>query len=75
MAAFQEKFESATVNFNEIEKSQPVLPVEKPATLTDKYKHINHPVSELEDLVKGKDIIVNENPTLEEKDGKVQTRV
>jgi len=29
----------------------------------------------MEDLVKGKDIIVNENPTLEEKDGKVQTRV
>ena len=74
MIAFQEKFESATVNFDN-EKSQPTLPVEKPATLTDKYKHINHPVSELEDLVKGKDIIVNENPTLEEKDGKVQTRV
>ena len=75
MAAFQEKFESATVNFNEIEKSQPVLPVEKPATLTDKYKHINHPVTELEDLVEGKDVIVNDKPTLEEKDGRVQTRV
>ena len=75
MKAFQEKFESATVNFNENEKSQPILPVEKPASLSDKYKPTNEPVTELEDLVKGKDIIVNENPTLEEKDGKVQTRV
>ena len=70
MKAFQEKFESATVNFNENEKSQPILPVEKPASLTDKYTK-----DSMEDLVKGKDIIVNENPTLEEKDGKVQTRV
>ena len=49
--------------------------MEKPATLTDKYKHINHPVTELEDLVEGKDVIVNDKPTLEEKDGRVQTRV
>ena len=69
MKAFQEKFESATVNFNENEKSQPILPVEKPASLSDKYTK-----DPMEDLVKGKDIIVNENPTLEEKDGKVQTR-
>ena len=78
MKAFQEKFESATVNFNENEKSQPALPVEKPATLTDKYKHINHPVTELEDLVKGKDVempIKHEEPSLKEKDGKVQTRL
>ena len=75
MKAFQEKFESATVNFNENEKSQPALPVEKPATLTDKYKHINHPVTELEDLIEGKDVIVNDKPSLEEKDGKVETRV
>jgi hypothetical protein len=71
MLAFQDKFESATVNFNEVEKSHtPPLPVEKPASLSDKYTK-----DPMEDLVKGKDIIVNENPTLEEKDGKVQTRV
>jgi hypothetical protein len=71
MKAFQEKFESATVNFNEIEKSRtPMLPVEKPASLTDKYQPSN-----LEDLVQGKDIIVNKEPSLTEKDGKVQTRV
>ena len=71
MKAFQEKFESATVNFNEIEKSRtPMLPVEKPASLTDKYQPSN-----LEDLVQGKDVIVNKEPSLTEKDGKVQTRV
>ena len=78
MKAFQEKFESATVNFNENEKSQPILPVEKPASLTDKYTK-----DSMEDLIQGKDVIVNKdkdiivnrNPTLEEKDGKVQTRV
>ena len=78
MNAFQEKFESATVNFNENEKSQPILPVEKPASLTDKYTK-----DSMEDLIQGKDVIVNKdkdiivnrNPTLEEKDGKVQTRV
>ena len=78
MKAFQDKFESATVNFNEVEKSQPILPVEKPASLTDKYTK-----DSMEDLIQGKDVIVNKdkdiivnrNPTLEEKDGKVQTRV
>ena len=70
MKAFQDKFESATVNFNENEKSQPIVQVEKPASLTDKYQP-----SKLEDLVQGKDVIVNEEPTLEEKDGKVETRV
>jgi|TARA_R110002167_G_scaffold269357_1_gene475935 hypothetical protein len=69
MKAFQDKFESATVNFTSNEKSQPMLPVEKPATLTDKYQSSN-----LEDLVQGKDVIVNENPSLEEKDGMVETR-
>tara|TARA_R110002012_G_scaffold320774_1_gene545489 strand:- start:5037 stop:5519 length:483 start_codon:yes stop_codon:yes gene_type:complete len=78
MKAFQDKFESATVNFNEVEKSQPIVPVEKPASLTDKYTK-----DSMEDLIQGKDVIVNKdkdiivnrNPTLEEKDGKVQTRV
>ena len=38
MKAFQEKFESATVNFNHMEtKHTPILPVEKPASLSDKY--------------------------------------
>ena len=79
MKAFQDKFESATVNFNEVEKSQPIVPVEKPASLADKYTSKDS----MEDLIQGKDVIVNEdkdiivnrNPTLEEKDGKVQTRV
>ena len=73
MKAFQEKFESATVNFNENEKSQPILPVEKPASLTDKYSK-----DPMEDLVKGKDVdvpIKNVEPTLKEKDGEVQTRL
>jgi len=70
MKAFQDKFESATVNFTPDEKSQPILPVEKPASLTDKYTK-----DPMEDLVEGKDVIVNENPTLEEKGGKVETRV
>ena len=70
MKAFQEKFESATVNFNENEKSQPALPVEKPASLTDKY-----PKDPMQELIQGNDVIVNNKPTLEEKDGKVETRV
>jgi len=70
MKAFQDKFESATVNFTPDEKSQPLVPVEKPASLTDKYTK-----DPMEDLVEGKDVIVNENPTLEEKGGKVETRV
>ena len=72
MIAFQEKFESATVNFTAVEKSQPLVPVEKPASLVDKYS------DPMEDLVKGKDVempIKHEEPTLEEKDGKVQTRL
>ena len=74
MKAFQEKFESATVNFNHMEtKHTPMLPVEKPASLTDKYTK-----DPMEDLVEGKDVempIKHEEPTLEEKDGKVQTRL
>ena len=73
MEMFQEKFESATVNFSEVEKSQPIVPVEKPASLTDKYTK-----DPMEDLVEGKDVempIKHEEPTLEEKDGKVQTRL
>ena len=67
MKAFQDKFESATVNFNESESlTTPIVPVEKPASLT------KDPMS---DLIKGKDVIVNKEPTLEEKDGKVQTRL
>ena len=72
MSAFQEKFESATVNFegNEINNT-PSLPVEKPASLTEKYKAKEN--TSFEDLVKGKDVI-DDTPTLEEKDGKVSTR-
>ena len=71
MKAFQEKFESATVNFNHMEtKHTPMLPVEKPASLTDKYTK-----DPMEELIQGNDVIVNDKPTLEEKDGKVETRV
>ena len=71
MIAFQEKFESATVNFNHMEtKHTPMLPVEKPASLTDKYTK-----DPMEELIQGNDVIVNDKPTLEEKDGKVETRV
>jgi len=71
MKAFQEKFESATVNFNHMEtKHTPILPVEKPASLSDKYTK-----DPMEELIQGKDVIVNDKPTLEEKDGKVETRV
>ena len=71
MKAFQEKFESATVNFNHMEtKHTPILPVEKPASLSDKYTK-----DPMEELIQGKDVIVNNKPTLEEKDGKVETRV
>ena len=69
MRAFQEKFESATVNFDN-EKSQPLVPVEKPASLTEKYSESKDP---MKDLITGKDVL--EEPSLEEKDGKVQTRV
>jgi hypothetical protein len=69
MMAFQEKFESATVNFTPDEKSIPVVPVEKPASLTEKY---NAPKNTMEDLIKGKDVL--EKASLEEKDGYVSTR-
>ena len=72
MKAFQDKFESATVNFTPDEKSQPLVPVEKPASLTDKYASKETP---LEDLIQGKDVILNEKPSLKEKDGEVETRV
>jgi hypothetical protein len=71
MIAFQEKFESATVNFTPNEKSTPSVPVEKPASLTEKYESADP----MKTLIEGKDVIVNEKPTLEEKDGKVETRV
>ena len=69
MMAFQEKFESATVNFTPDEKSTPVVPVEKPASLTEKY---NTSKNTMEDLIKGKDVL--EEASLEEKDGFVSTR-
>ena len=84
MIAFQEKFESATVNFDN-EKSLPLVPVEKPASLVDKYGPLQTDMREatlgkdlIEDLVKGKDVempIKHKEPTLEEKDGEVQTRL
>tara|TARA_R110000824_G_scaffold349120_2_gene535975 strand:+ start:122 stop:577 length:456 start_codon:yes stop_codon:yes gene_type:complete len=67
--AFQEKFESATVNFTPDEKSQPLVPVEKPASLTEKYGESKDLMT---DLIKGKDVL--KEPSLEEKDGKVSTR-
>jgi len=73
MIAFQDKFESATVNFSDEISDTPLVPVEKPASLADKYAK-----DPMEDLVKGKDVdmpIKNEEPTLKEKDGKVQTRL
>ena len=73
MIAFQEKFESATVNFGNEKTTTPLLPVEKPASLTDKYAK-----DPMEDLVKGNDVdmpIKNKEPTLKEKDGQVQTRL
>ena len=70
MIAFQEKFESATVNFsNNPPTSTSVITAEKPATLTEKYSP-----DPMVDLIAGKDIIINENPSLEEKDGVVETR-
>ena len=44
--------------------------MEKPASLTDKYTK-----DSMEDLIQGNDVIVNDKPTLEVKDGKVETRV
>ena len=73
MIAFQDKFESATVNFGAEKTETPLVPVEKPASLTDKYSK-----DPMEDLVKGKDVdvpIKNVEPTLKEKDGEVQTRL
>lgn len=69
MVAFQEKFESATVNFsNNPSTPTPAIVAEKPATLTEKYSP-----DPMDDLIAGKDVIVNENPSLEEKDGVVET--
>jgi len=59
MTAFQEKFESATVNFEGNPMPEP-MPIPPP------------PTDNLEDLMQGKDVI--EEPSLEEKDGKVGTR-
>ena len=72
MKVFQEKFESATVNFDR-EQTQPIVETtpEKPASLTDKYNKSEDP---MKDLIEGKDVIVEEPPTLEEKDGMVKTR-
>ena len=73
MIAFQDKFESATVNFGNEISDTPLVPVEKPASLADKYAK-----DPMEDLVKGKDVdmpIKNQEPTLKEKDGEVQTRL
>lgn len=68
MKAFQEKFESATVNFDGDEETiTPTLPVEKPTSLISKYS-AKEPT--MEDLISGKDV----QPSLVEKDGKVQTR-
>ena len=59
--------------------------MEKPASLADKYGSLQTDMREaalgkdlMEDLVKGKDVdmpIKNKEPTLKEKDGKVQTRL
>ena len=73
MKAFQEKFESATVNFDG-EEIQTIIEEspEKPTSLTEKYNKSEDP---MKDLIEGKDVIVKEEePTLEEKDGMVKTR-
>ena len=85
MIAFQDKFESATVNFSDEISDTPLVPVEKPASLADKYGSLQTDVREatlgkdlMEDLVKGKDVdmqIKNKSPSLKEKDGQVQTRL
>ena len=67
VTAFQQKFESATVNFDNQNMVIEPPKVEKPASM------IAPPVEQtesLEDLVKGKDVL----PNLKEKDGKVNTR-
>ena len=72
MIAFQEKFEYATENFSNEKSETPLVPVEKPKSLADKY------TDPMEELVEGKDVkmpIKHKEPTLEEKDGKVQTRI
>ena len=73
MIAFQDKFESATVNFGNEKTNPPLVPVEKPASLADKYTK-----DPMEDLVTGKDVDIplkNKEPSLEEKDGQVETRL
>tara|TARA_R110002012_G_scaffold175964_1_gene340830 strand:- start:724 stop:1176 length:453 start_codon:yes stop_codon:yes gene_type:complete len=72
MIAFQEKFESATVNFGNEKSITPSVPVEKPASLTEKYSQEEQ--LPLDELMLGKDITINENASLEEKDGMVETR-
>jgi hypothetical protein len=73
MKAFQEKFESATVNFDEEKAPSIIEPApEKPASLTDKYNKSEDP---MKDLIEGKDVIPEkEEIDLEEKDGMVKTR-
>ena len=72
MKAFQDKFESATVNFDEEEAPAIIEEApEKPASLTEKYNKSEDP---MKDLIEGKDVLVEEEPTLEEKDGMVKTR-
>jgi len=78
MVVFKKKFESATVNF----AGKPTLsiPAEKPASLIEKPKDslqgskLEMAVGKdiMKDLIKGKDVL--EEPSLEEKDGKVSTR-
>ena len=72
MKVFQDKFESATVNFDEEEAPTMTEEApEKPASLTEKYNKSEDP---MKDLIEGKDVLVEEEPTLEEKDGMVKTR-
>ena len=72
MKVFQDKFESATVNFDEEEAPTIIEEApEKPASLTEKYNKSEDP---MKDLIEGKDVLVEEEPTLEEKDGMVNTR-
>lgn len=73
MKVFQDKFESATVNFDE-GKVEPITEItaEKPASLTEKYTKNEDP---MKDLIAGKDVIPKkEEINLEEKDGMVKTR-
>ena len=67
MKAFQDKFESATVNFDEEEAPTIIEEApEKPASLTEKYNKSEDP---MKDLIEGKDVLLKKNLLLKKKMG------